>query len=126
MKGVSCVDLLPVAQHVSNVPNVAQNLPVGARLQQFWKTWAALGASAKVIRILREGYMLPFLDRPYLTRSPIIVSGYVHPLRNSYLMEALHELMEKKAIDLVKNQSSLSFSTDCSWYPSPTTNSDGS
>ena len=43
-----------------NVPVVAQNLPVGPRLHQMWETWAALGASPKVIRILKEGYALPF------------------------------------------------------------------
>ena len=31
-----------------------------AQNPQFWETWAALGASAKVIKILGEGYTLPF------------------------------------------------------------------
>ena len=34
---------------------------------------------------------------------------YAIPLRNSYLMEALHVLMKKNAVKLVKNQKSLCF-----------------
>ena len=55
---------------VTNVKNVASNLPVGARLQNFWQTWLDLGAGPKVVQILKEGYTLPFRIRPKLTRSP--------------------------------------------------------
>ena len=60
VNSVSCVTQLPVVQPVVNVPNVAQNLPVGARLQTFWQTWLDMGAGPKAVRILREGYTLPF------------------------------------------------------------------
>ena len=44
---------------------VAPDLPVGARLHQFWETWEALWAGPKVIRILREGYSpLPEPTKP--------------------------------------------------------------
>ena len=62
VKGVSCVDQLKSFQRVSNVPNVAQNLPVEVRLHQFRKSF-------------------PFRNQPTLTRSPIIISGFVHPLQ---------------------------------------------
>ena len=52
------------ANTVTNVPTVAINPPVGARLQQFWEKWEALGSSPKVVTILREGYTLPFRFRP--------------------------------------------------------------
>ena len=67
VNSVSCVTQLSVVQPVVNVPNVAQNPPVGARLQSFWKTWLNLGAGPKVVQILREGYSLPFRIRPQLT-----------------------------------------------------------
>ena len=51
MKAASCVDQLLSVKPLTNVHTVAQNLPVGASLNQFWKTWATLGASSKVIRI---------------------------------------------------------------------------
>ena len=37
VKGVSCVNQLSSVQNVTNVPPVLPNLPVGARLHQFWK-----------------------------------------------------------------------------------------
>ena len=96
-------------KNVTNVPPVVPNLPVGARLHQFWKKWAALGVSPKVLTVLREGYTLPFRLPPNLTRSPTITSYYVNPHRNLYLLEALHQVLNKNAVELVKNQQSLGF-----------------
>ena len=95
VKGVSCVNQLCSARSVKNVPPVAPNPPVGSRLHEFWAKWAALGVYPKVISVLREGYILPLLFRPYLTRKPTITSCYVDPHRNSYLLEALHQLLNK-------------------------------
>ena len=72
--------------------------------QNFWKIWLDLGAGSKVVQILRESYTLPFRFRPNLTRSPSVVSCYVNPLRNSYLFEALHQLIDKNAVELVHSQ----------------------
>ena len=96
MKGVSCVTQLSSLKPVTNVKNVASNLPVGARLKHFWQTWLDLGASPKVVQILREGYILPFQIRPNLTRSPTVISCYGNPHRNLSLLEALHQLIDKK------------------------------
>ena len=82
MKDVSCVNQLSFVQNVTIVPIAAPDLPVGARLHQFWETWEAPGAGSKVIRIPKKGYTLPFRIRPNLTRSPTIISGR-HPLRTS-------------------------------------------
>ena len=108
VKGVSCVDQLSSVQNVTNVPLVT-NLPVGSRLHEFWERWAALGVSPKVISVVRLGYILPFRSRPFLTRKPTITSWYVDPHRNSYLLEALHQLLNKNAVELVQNPQSLGF-----------------
>ena len=42
--------------------------------------------------------------QPTLTGSPTIISLYVHPHRNLYLLEAWHQLTNKNAVELVKNQ----------------------
>ena len=55
VKGVSYVNQLSSVQNVTNVPPVVPNLPVGARLHQFWEKWAALGVSPKVLAVFREG-----------------------------------------------------------------------
>ena len=106
VKSASCVTQLSCVQPVTNVQNAAQNLPVGARLQNFWQTWLDLGAGPKVVRILKGGYTLPFRTRPNL---PTVISCYVNPRRISYLLEALHQLMDKNAIERVRNQTSLGF-----------------
>ena len=49
VKGVSCVTQLSCVPHVAEAPNVVSNLPVGARLQNFWQTWMDLGAGPKVV-----------------------------------------------------------------------------
>ena len=74
VKGVSCVTQLCCVNPLTNVKLRAQNLPVGARLQNFWRTWLHLGAGPKVVQILKEGYTLPFRIRPKLARSPTAVS----------------------------------------------------
>ena len=95
VKGVSCVNQLSSVQNVTNVPLVVPNPPVGSRLHEFWQKWAALGVSPKVISVLREGYTLPFRSRSHLTRNPKVTSYHVDPHRNSYLLEALHQLLNK-------------------------------
>ena len=119
VKGVSCVTQLSCVNPVTNVKNAAQNLPVGTRLQNFWQTWLDLGAGPKVVQILREGYTLPFRTRPRLARFPTIVSCYVNPHRNSYLLEALHQLIAKNVVELVKHQTSLGFFNRLFLVPKP-------
>ena len=94
-------------------------LPVGARLQNFWKTWLDLGAGPKVVQILQEGYTLPFRIRPKLTRIPTVISCYANPHRNSYLLEALHQLIDKNAVEPVYNQASLGFYNRLFLVPKP-------
>ena len=119
VKSAFSVIPLSYVKPVVNAPNVVTNLPVGARLQIFWKTWLDLGAGPKVVQILREGYALPFRIRPKLTRSPIVISCYGNPRRNSYLLEALHQLMTKNAIELVNKQKSLGFFNRLFLVPKP-------
>ena len=102
-----------------NVKNVAATQAVGTRLQSFWQTWLDLGAGPKVVQILKEGYTLPFRIRPRLTRYPTVISRYVNPHRNSYLLEALHQLIDKNAVELVQNQVSLGFYNRLFLVPKP-------
>ena len=47
VKNVCCVNQLSFVKPVTNVQHPAPNLPVGARLQNFWQTWLDLGAGPK-------------------------------------------------------------------------------
>ena len=119
VNSVSCVTQLCSVQPVINAPNVAQIPPVGARLQSFWETWLDLGAGPKVVQILREGYPLPFRIRPQLTRASSVISRYVNPHRNNHLLEALHQLIDKNAVEMVRNQKSLGFFNRLFLVPKP-------
>ena len=119
VNSASCVDPLCSVNSVPNVGPVVQNFPVGARLSHFWEVWADLGAGSKVLQMLNEGYTLPFQARPNLTRSPTIVSCSAHPHRNLNLLEALHQLTKKKAVELVQNQTSLGFYNRLFLVPKP-------
>ena len=107
LKGVSCVIQLSCVEPVTNVATAVQNLPVGARLQNFWQTWLNLGAGPKIVQILKEGYTLPFRTGPNVTRSPTVISCYVNHHRNLYLLEALHQFIDKNAVELVKKNKNL-------------------
>ena len=72
-----------------------------------------------MVSILKEGYNLPFRIKPPLTRIPLIRSGYASPLRNSYLQEALHSLLQKQAIERVRVQTSLAFYNRLFIVPKP-------
>ena len=72
-----------------------------------------------MVQILKGGYSLPFRTRPRLTRSPTVISCYVNPRRNSYLLEALHQLMDKNAIKWVQIQTSLGFFNRLFLVPKP-------
>ena len=119
VKSISCVTQLSCVNPVTNVPNTAPNLAVGTRLQNFWQTWLDLVAGPKVVQILKEGYTLPFQNRPKLARFPTVISCYGNPQRNSYLLEALHQLIDKNAVELVRNQSSLGFFNRLFLVPKP-------
>ena len=115
VNNVSCLDQLCSVKLAPNVLNVVQNLPVGSRLSQFWETWEALWAVPKVVKVERR--VPPFQTRPNLTGSPTIISRYVHPYRNLYLLKALHQLTN--ATELVKNKESLGFYNQLFLVPKP-------
>ena len=119
VKSVSCVIPLSYVNPVLNAPNVVTNLPVGARLQKFWKNWLDLGAGPKVVQILKEGYTLPFRIRPNLSRTPTVISCYGNPHRNLKLLEALHQLIDKNAIEPVHKKVSLGFFNRLFLVPKP-------
>ena len=67
-----------------------------------------------------EGGLHPSLSDPAnLTWSPTVISCYVNPHRNSYLKEALHQLIDKNAVELVHNPTSLGFFNRLFLVPKP-------
>ena len=119
VKGISCVGQSSYVQNVTNVPAVVPNLTVGARLHQFWKKWAALGVSPKSIDS-PQGRLHPPLPVPAkfdegTHSNKLLCKSH----RNSYLLEALHQLLDKNAVELVLNQQSLGFYNRLFLVPKP-------
>ena len=105
INSVNCVSFVDHCVSAPTVPNAHNVVPaplVGGRLQPFWQTWARLGANSRVVSILKEGYVLPFKLKPPLVRHPLIVSGYANPNRNKFLREAVQNLVDKKAVEMVR------------------------
>ena len=119
VKNVSCVGHLCSVNLVTNAQHAVIDPPVGARLNQCWEKWEALGSSPKVVTTLREGYTLPFRFRPHLTRSPTVISNYHNPTKQSFLVEALHQLINKNAVEPVENPNSLGFYNRLFLVPKP-------
>ena len=58
---------------------------------------------------MKSGCKLPFNVKNALTRIPFVKNRYANLLRNKFLHDALHSILEKQAIKTVKVQSSLAF-----------------
>ena len=119
VKDVFCVGHLRSVNLVTNAQHAVLDPPVGARLNQCWEKWETLGSSPKVVNILREGYTLPFRFRPHLTRSPTVISNYHNPTKQTFLLEALYQLINKNAVEPVENQNSLGFYNRLFLEPKP-------
>ena len=91
-------------------PGAAQpHLPVGGRLQYFWKVWKGYGAHPYIVSILRSGFKIPFQRKPPVTQVPKINSTYSDPTKRRLLQEAIQSLLTKRAIEFVKNPRSPGF-----------------
>ena len=119
VKGVCCVNPCLSAPSVPNVPNAVSEQNVGGRLQSFWQVWQNMGSNPRVVSILKEGYTLPFKQRPLLTRFPLVQSGYSSPTKNMYLKEALISLMNKLVVEKMVVRSSLAFYNRLFLVPKP-------
>ena len=119
VKGVCCVNPCLSVPPVPNVPNAVIRQAVGGRLQSFGQVWQTMGANPRVVSVQKEGYTLPFKQRPLLTRFPLVQSGYANPVKNRFLKEALLSLMNKLVVEKVVIKSSLAFYNRLFLVPKP-------
>ena len=119
VEGVSCVNHCLFAPSVQNAPHVVTETSVGGRLQNFWQVWQKLGSNPRVVSVLKDGYSLPFRERPHLSRFPLVVSKYANPTKSKALVAALSDLRQKQAVEKVVVQSSLAFYNRLFLVPKP-------
>ena len=102
MKDVSCVDQLILVQNVTIVPAAAPDLPVVARLHQFWEIWETLEHYHQWLRT-------PFHSKPSLVRFPLIQSEYKAHQKSQALATCIQSLLSKNAVERVENVKSVGF-----------------
>ena len=83
--------------------------PVGGRLRSFRKDWQTNKCSSKVLNIITNGYVLPFLSKPSLVRFPLIQSEYRARQKDQALATCIQSILSKNAIERVENVKSLRF-----------------
>ena len=80
------------------------SLPVGARLLNFVEAWSAITQDSWALSILRKGYRIPFAREPPLSLSPILFPVAQQHL--NHLREEVQILLEKRAVEIVRDTTS--------------------
>ena len=91
----------------------------GSRLQGYWKVWESFKVHPRVVLVLKQGYCLPFKEKPPLTRFPTIKSSYSAPVKQKALLEAVQQMVQKRAVVPVQNKNSLGFYSRLFLVPKP-------
>ena len=82
---------------------------VGGRLMNFWESWIAIGAEASVIRIVKEGLRLEFVEKPKLTTTPVFMKLPIDRGKREATLEQLRLMVEKNVIEEVENPNTPGF-----------------
>ena len=92
---------------------------LGSRLQAYWQVWENFKVHPRVVLVLKQGYCLPFKEKPPLTRFPTIKSSYSLPIKQQALQEAVQQMVQKRAVFPVQNKNSLGFYSRLFLVPKP-------
>ena len=102
----------------SDCMEVSSKYP-GARLEGYWKVWENFKVHPRVVLVLKQGYCLPFKQKPPLTRFPAFKSSYTAPVKQKALLEAVQQMVQKRAVVPVQNKNSLGFYSRLFLVPKP-------
>ena len=93
--------------------------PVGGRLRCFNRDWQTNKCSSKVLNIITNGYVLPFLSKPNLVRFLLIISEYKALPKDQALADCIQSLLSKNTIKREENVKSLGFYSRLFLVPKP-------
>ena len=83
----------------SEVPRL-QETNVGAKLLRFWEAWKNYEVEPWVVKVLQEGYKIPFKSLPPLSTTPVAMTAYAQGSeRFLALQEEVDSLLSKSAVD---------------------------
>ena len=96
-----------------------KDLPVGGRLRQFLPEWEKHGSHRLITGLIRDGYRLPFRERPNLSRVPCIIRSYAGFDKQNALWTSIQDLLQKGAVKVVHTPESLGFYSRLFLVPKP-------
>ena len=108
-------------QTINKCPSCCHKSTCRGQTRKLLEAWKNLGAGPKVVQILKEGYTPHFWIQTKLARATTIISCYVNPHRNVYLLEALHQLT-KMQWSWSKSKNLWAFTTGYFWSQNQATN----
>ena len=118
--GVQCQDISNLVQFKSvYIQEKAKDLPVGGRLRQFLPEWEKHGSHRLITGLIRDGYKLPFRERPNLSRVPCIISSYAGFYKQNAFWTSIQDLLQKGAVEVIHTPESLGFYSRLFLVPKP-------
>ena len=118
--GVQSQDISNLVQFKSvKIQEKTKDLPVGGRLRQFLPEWEKHGPHQLITGLIRDGYKLPFRERPSLSRVPCIISSYTGFDKQNALWTSIQELLQKGTVEVVHTPESLGFYSRLFLVPKP-------
>lgn len=116
-------DYLSTLSVVGSGPGVQSHLPtpfpVGGRLHHFWRKWEQLGLDPWAVNVLRDGYYISFHTNPPLTTVPLVKTESKDPHKQALLAQEIQTLLDKGAIEPVKDSSTPGFYSRIFLVPKP-------
>ena len=88
---------IPINETLSPLPRPGRDLPVGGRLAHFQKRWEDITEDSWVLSVIRKGYKIPFIRKPFLSPTPVLLRQTESPA----LEEEVKELLLKGAVEKI-------------------------
>ena len=77
---------------------------VGSCLSLRWTSWRDFGVDSWVVEVLREGYRIPFLGKPPLSKEPIRFDSYSpSSVKGKALEKEISAMVDKGAVELASS-----------------------
>ena len=75
-----------------------KDLPVGGRLAHFQNRWGEKTEDSWVLSVIRKGYKIPFVNKPFLSPTPI----FLQQTESLALVEEVSKLLHKGAVEKIE------------------------
>ena len=75
-----------------------KDLPVGGRLAHFQNRWGAITEDSWVLSVVRKGYKIPFVNKPFLSPTPI----FLQQTESLALVKEVNKLLHKGAVEKIE------------------------